>query len=179
MSPINDQEGDSGVKESEQGSRLKFECHGFECVSKGLHAMLAVGVLLELVSGNSVFRAGPFDHMWMHDALAVTLVLAIAFQWRWWSGVRASSIGWGSKLSQGLGVIAVSLLCLTGFLGVLFGVFDQGGAVRLFAEDLTAHHYLVYGVWLYLASHLIFTMAQQFNANPVFAGQNGRRRGGL
>lgn len=152
-------------------ARFQVECHGLECVNRGVTLMLAIGVLLELVGGNAMFLGGIFDQMWVHDAVAVTLVLAVAFQLRWWYAIRpASGSGLGGLCAQGVGVCAISLLCLTGFLGALFGAFAGAGGAGLFNEDLQAHHYLVYGVWAYLAAYLVFALARRFGGQPSDQG---------
>ncbi|AOV16011.1 hypothetical protein BJI67_02025 [Acidihalobacter aeolianus] len=161
---------------SSDGSGLKaanfqVECHGLECVNRGITLMLGIGVLLQLISGNALFHAGIFDHMWVHDALAVSLLLAMAFQLRWWYSIRPTSkSGLGGVCAQGVGVCAISLLCLTGFLGALFSVFSSADAGGLFKEDLLAHHYLVYGVWAYLTVYLVFTLARRFGGQPSDQG---------
>ncbi|OBS09218.1 hypothetical protein [Acidihalobacter prosperus] len=170
MSTMNDHQDASDGADGKSGPRFKVECHGFECVNRGILFMLAIGVLLELVGGDGMFRGGLLDRMWVHDALAVTLVLAVAFQLRWWYAIRPSSAtGIGGLCAQGVGVCAVSLLCLTGFAGALLGAFAHGGG-RLFSEDLVVHHYLVYGVWAYIAAYSIFTLAQLLGGAPTDHG---------
>lgn len=156
---------------------MKPECHAIECVSKGLHAVLAIGIFLELVSGNRVFHGATLDSGWIQDAFAVILLLALAYPLVWWYGKRnaltsdpssLTGVNQTRKFVQGIGLLAVSLLSLTGFLAFVLGLSGVSHGPWLLAEDLVWHQYLVVFVWVYLAGHLIMWLMRRSQTSPAY-----------